>query len=84
MATHEEMMDQLQRELDGHDWYYAFSDDHNVWRRGQAHADGIKKLAEQCGRDGQRLVQAYKDIWFNPARGFPFTYPEDSTDVDKA
>jgi hypothetical protein len=41
----------LSQLLASHDWYYDYSDDHRVWRRGVAQRDAI--LAEQ-----QRVVRA--------------------------
>lgn len=32
--------------LKRHDWTYQYSDDHSVWKRGQAEADAIRKLGD--------------------------------------
>ena len=44
--------EQLYRELLAtHDWYYAFSDDHSVYRRGKGVDDKILGLAKQIDPD---------------------------------
>lgn len=43
MAPEEENYRKL---LKGHDWYYEYSDDHSVWKRGSAartHLNGLRK-----------------------------------------
>lgn len=38
-----EYYDQLER----HDWYYEWSDDHGVWERGSADASRLKQISEE-------------------------------------
>jgi len=67
----------LDKLLSRHDWYYAFSDDHSYWTRGEAGWEEIQRVQKElASRDADRLVQAYRDIYFSPARGFDYTYPE--------
>jgi len=50
----------FERELKRHDWTYAYSDDHNVWRRGESHFDLIKKLMKKCESiDSKRTTELY-------------------------
>lgn len=84
MATHEEMMRELNNILSDRDWYTHFSDDHRVYMAGVQADAMIKVMVQECGRDGERLLQAHKDINFGPHTGFAYHYPEDSTNVDKA
>lgn len=37
--------------LAGHDWYYNYSDDYSVWRRGSDHAEKINRMREELDPD---------------------------------
>ena len=39
-------MKTLYDQLKGHDWYYGYSDDHRVWKRGQRMQNHLRKLLE--------------------------------------
>ena len=43
----------LERLLQFHDWYYDYSDDHSVWKRGQREHDAI-------GEEQRRLIHEVK------------------------
>ena len=43
----------LYKMLSSHDWFYEYSDDHSVWRRGQAQQDAINE-------EQRRLVHVVK------------------------
>ena len=43
----------LDRLLARHDWFYDYSDDHSVWRRGQAQLDAINE-------EQRRLIHVVK------------------------
>jgi len=43
----------LDKMLSFHDWYFDYSDDHSVWRRGQAQLDAINE-------EQRRLIHAVK------------------------
>ena len=43
----------LDRLLARHDWFYEYSDDHSVWRRGQAQLDAINE-------EQRRLIHVVK------------------------
>lgn len=32
--------------LSQHDWYYQYSDDHNVWKRGQEESSRIRQILQ--------------------------------------
>ena len=36
------MRSDFAKKLKGHDWYYAYSDDHSVWRRGNAASQKLR------------------------------------------
>ena len=74
---HEKNMLKLNELCKGFDWFYHFSDDHSVYMRGEAAKAELNAIAEKCGRDGARLIAAYRDINFGPHTGFTYHYPED-------
>lgn len=39
-------LDEYQEILDKHDWYYMHSDDHQVYKRGAAMSEHIRRLAD--------------------------------------
>ena len=43
----------LDKMLSFHDWYFDYSDDHSVWRRGQAQLDAINE-------EQRRLIHVVK------------------------
>lgn len=45
-----------QKMLDGHDWYYDYSDDIRVWRHGKEVRSKLTKIAQAKGG-------AFKDAW---------------------
>tara|TARA_R100000773_G_scaffold22815_1_gene20105 strand:- start:12668 stop:12925 length:258 start_codon:yes stop_codon:yes gene_type:complete len=58
-------IDELEKALKAHDWTYAYSDDHRVWKRGQAERERIDELLSLAHRRGftmmaARLYKKYK------------------------
>ena len=47
--------------LKSHDWTYQFSDDHNVYKRGQEERDAINKAKISLGELGQQLYDIYNE-----------------------
>jgi len=45
---------QLLEALLKHDWYYAMSDDHREWRRGNLDAERLRKVAKEIP-NGERI-----------------------------
>lgn len=41
------------KRLQSHDWYYEYSDDHSVWRRGQAERDQLRGQQRSLDPDGE-------------------------------
>lgn len=39
-------------ELRSHDWYYAMSDDHSVWRRGVEHQELLSQIYNDLANRG--------------------------------
>jgi hypothetical protein len=53
----------LRKLLQSHDWYYAFSDDHSYWRKGQQEWTEIRALRESLSARGVNtddLVEQYR------------------------
>lgn len=67
---HKQRMGHLQKLLRNHDWFYQYSDDARVFRKGEAEWEQIRLAAKACGPDGQRLKKAHIDIHYNPGTGF--------------
>ena len=38
----------LETLLKQHDWYYQYSDDHRMWKRGKAEAEEIRRQRDIC------------------------------------
>lgn len=51
-------------ELARHDWYYDWSDDHSVWRRGQTATGRLVRIAQQGGPEYQALLTAWRQHMF--------------------
>lgn len=59
-----------------HDWYYAYSDDHRVWLRGEE----ATRAMEQLVKDQPKLRSIYAEFvfWINQeVRGEPPAEPKD-------
>lgn len=41
------------KRLKSHDWYYDYSDDHSVWRRGQAAAGELRSMQKRVDPTGE-------------------------------
>lgn len=50
-------MDNFEKALRGHDWYYHYSDDHSYWSRGSAQAQSLNIMHSElnCPYDMQKL-----------------------------
>lgn len=46
-------------QLERHDWYFTFSDDHDVYRRGSASEDKLKQIADKNGGQYALMFDAY-------------------------
>lgn len=60
-------------ELEKHDWYYYFSDDMSVDRRGAANRARLLKVAEDGGEAYKKLWDAYESHMFT---GEPWKTPK--------
>ncbi len=58
-------LDVLENLLSNHDWYYMYSDDHKVWKRGRDQAEEIQRQMNiACGlglfNEAEELYANYK------------------------
>ena len=53
--TAEQLLEILKQKLLTHDWYYMYSDDSRVYRRGMEQADDIRALMTQAKTLGCEL-----------------------------
>ena len=51
--------------LKNHDWYYDFSDDHEVWKAGNANIRLIRAIAEAKQADYKRMFDAFEKAMFS-------------------
>jgi len=54
----------LYDQLKGHDWYYGYSDDHRVWKKGQRRHDHLRRLlgSLNCPYPMQHLRMAVEEM----------------------
>ena len=74
--AHVAAMKELLTLLRAHDWTYEWSDDHSVWTRGVEQKKEIEAKAKVIGRDGERLLKAYRDVQFGPAHSLAYIYSD--------
>jgi hypothetical protein len=55
--------EEYQAKLKAHDWYYDYSDDHSVWRRGKAERQELWELANESDEFMQMFCE-YRDKMF--------------------
>lgn len=65
-------LQEFYKELEKHDWYYYFSDDMGVDRRGAANLKRLESIALEGGQTYQDLMKAYGDHMFS---GQPWNTP---------
>lgn len=54
-------LQRLKQLLKEHDWYYNYSDDHNVWKRGETRSELIREAMLICEDLGYE--QEAKELW---------------------
>jgi hypothetical protein len=63
MLTKEEQrfmqIEELQRLLEAHDFYYVYSDDGKVYDKGKASQEKIDALIEDIGSIGKKMYQQF-------------------------
>jgi hypothetical protein len=52
----------LDRLLQFHDWYYDYSDDHRVWKRGTAERDAINQEQKRLISNGLATVEEVQEL----------------------
>jgi hypothetical protein len=51
--------------LKNHDWYYDFSDDHEVWKAGNANIRLLRAIAETKQLDYMRMFDDFEKAMFS-------------------
>jgi hypothetical protein len=61
-------LEEFEKALKGHDWYYEYSDDNRVWRAGTARYEEILKASRQLTEEGHG--EAVQKMWlkYDPRR----------------
>jgi hypothetical protein len=49
-----DLLEELEDKCKAHDWYYEYSDDYSVWKKGQAKAVEIRSIVSKLERLGAR------------------------------
>ena len=52
-------IEELQKLLEAHDFYYVYSDDGRVYDKGKASQEKIDALIKDIGSEGKRLYEQY-------------------------
>jgi len=72
-------LDEYKAELDRHDWFYYFSDDHRVWSAGEVASKKMHALAVNGNDDFKRAYNEAYAIRFNTpsfvTKDHPYTHP---------
>ena len=50
-------MDELQKLLSQHDWWWFMSDDRRAYKSGEAEQSKIRRLVDYIGKDGMKLYK---------------------------
>lgn len=59
--SHSDLLDQFEKMLRQHDWYYMMSDDPTVYRKGEEELREIKEMIKKLADEGQ--LDAAEKIW---------------------
>lgn len=56
-------IEQYKQELNRHDWWYDYSDDHKAWKRGQANWERLRELSKESPEHYAALRAKVKEIF---------------------
>ena len=62
----EEELKEYYQQLTWHDWFYEYSDDHSVWRRGNQKERELMSIAQKDKR-AEVLFEGYRSYMFKGA-----------------
>ena len=66
MDNREYETERLKKMLINHDWFYEYSDDHSVWRRGNEKERELMSIAQKDKR-AEVLFEGYRSYMFKGA-----------------
>ena len=52
-------LNRLDQMLKDHDWYFSYSDDFRVWKKGEEEHKKIMDMVKKLGKDGKKLYNKY-------------------------
>ena len=52
----------LEKLLKSHDWYFDYSDDHSVWKKGMAQRDAINQEQKRLISNGLATVEEVQEL----------------------
>jgi hypothetical protein len=58
-------LEEYKKELQQHDWFYQFSDDHGVWQRGERESTTLHYLAKEGTDDFKRAYNYAYGLRYN-------------------
>jgi hypothetical protein len=61
MISADQRLAELAKKLQYHDWYYHYSDDHSVWRRGEE--QGVQIQSEMKYLNSLGLEEQVQALW---------------------
>jgi len=64
ISLEERLLDELEEMLKHHDWYYQYSDDHRVWKRGNEQNRAITNKFNEIKKHSQTLFDQ-AELLFN-------------------
>lgn len=56
-------MEELENLLKSHDWFYDYSDDSRVWRRGESERMRIEQLMKKLASESPEQKEKVKKLW---------------------
>ena len=64
-------MNELYNELCRFDWWYEYSDDHSVWKRGSDKETELSNKAESLGESGRTMYSKFRYEYSRGKRELP-------------
>jgi hypothetical protein len=58
-------LDEYKQMLASHDWFYHYSDDHSVWKQGQANISRLRAIAKESPEHELAYKEACDNVFKN-------------------
>ncbi len=56
-------LEQYKKELDNHDWWYDYSDDHKTWKRGSENWKRLQEIGNESPEHYATLKAKIKEVF---------------------